>query len=448
MRFIVVFSFITFTFISFFPNVSLAAATFIVPAEGTLTQGFNPPAHRGIDIYKEPIRSTIKASASGIVTRASGGCGPRTDYCNGGLGNVVYIQHEINGQAYESVYAHLYDSINVTVGQRVTQGQKIGEMGNSGRVTGATGIHLHFELFKGNRNSGVAINPYDYFGKDLSPTPPKNTNPESIYHVIQVTNPQWGLYREAGNDSSKYIESLKNYDQWYMVVNKQQWVNGTLFYHIIRGTTDYGWTAASQVSTITPVWHTVQHESQGYDRAIVDDRYKVHTIPADAEVRIIRENSTMYLVNYNNFPQWILKNPPPKNTGVEPIYHAIHVTNPQWGLYREAGNDPAKYIEALNKYDQWYMVVNKQQWVNGTLYFHIKRGTTDYGWTAANQVNTISPVNITITKDTQGYHRSTVDNAYKAHLIPKGTSVRKLGETSNGMWIVLYQDFPQYIVPN
>lgn len=51
------------------------------------------------------------------------------------------------------------DSVGVSVGQEVNQGDVLGIMGNTGRVYGATGIHLHWEVIV----NGVRQNPYNYF---------------------------------------------------------------------------------------------------------------------------------------------------------------------------------------------------------------------------------------------------------------------------------------------
>lgn len=65
-----------------------------------------------------------------------------------GYGNRVMIDHE-NG--YQTLYAHL-SNIYVSVGDKVSRGQTIGQMGSTGR---STGTHLHFEI----RYKGVALNP-------------------------------------------------------------------------------------------------------------------------------------------------------------------------------------------------------------------------------------------------------------------------------------------------
>lgn len=82
---------------------------------------------------------TVVAAASGRVSRVEN------------LGNTSYGRWiEINhGNGYTTRYAHLSRQ-TVSRGQTVRQGQKIGEVGNTG---GSTGAHLHYE----QRYNGVAI---------------------------------------------------------------------------------------------------------------------------------------------------------------------------------------------------------------------------------------------------------------------------------------------------
>lgn len=74
-------------------------------------------------------------------------------------GNVVYIQHA-NG--IKALYGHLKTSL-VKVGDKVTQGQQIGIMGDTGTL--ANGVHLHFGLYSANlsdwKNDSDLV-PYDY----------------------------------------------------------------------------------------------------------------------------------------------------------------------------------------------------------------------------------------------------------------------------------------------
>ncbi|MBM7605108.1 murein DD-endopeptidase MepM/ murein hydrolase activator NlpD [Metabacillus crassostreae] len=97
--------------------------------------------HKGIDIAR-PSNKTIKAADNGKVVSAG---------FDGGYGNKVVIDHN-NGM--RTVYAHL-ESISVSVGQVVSQGQKLGVMGSTGN---STGVHLHFEVYE----NGNLKNPMDY----------------------------------------------------------------------------------------------------------------------------------------------------------------------------------------------------------------------------------------------------------------------------------------------
>jgi murein DD-endopeptidase MepM/ murein hydrolase activator NlpD len=75
----------------------------------------------------------VVASASGLVVALS------SNGWNQGYGKYVQIEHL---GKIKTFYAHL-SSINVSLGQKVKQGDKIGEVGDTGE---STGCHLHFEV--------------------------------------------------------------------------------------------------------------------------------------------------------------------------------------------------------------------------------------------------------------------------------------------------------------
>ncbi|MBO7480204.1 MAG: M23 family metallopeptidase [Bacteroidales bacterium] len=105
--------------------------------------------HSGIDIGG-PTGTDIFCTGDGVVVRV--------DYNYYGYGIVVDVDH---GFGYTTRYGHLL-SASVMEGQRVKRGDKVGELGSSGRVTGP---HLHYEvIYRGN-----AVNPWNFFSTDITP---------------------------------------------------------------------------------------------------------------------------------------------------------------------------------------------------------------------------------------------------------------------------------------
>ncbi|WBU63369.1 DUF5930 domain-containing protein [Paracoccus aerodenitrificans] len=97
--------------------------------------------HKGIDLAG-PIGTPVLATADGVVTFAGR---------QSGYGNFIKIEHALGT---ETRFAHL-SKIRVKVGQKVSRGAQIGDMGNTGR---STGPHLHYEV----RVNGEAVNPMSF----------------------------------------------------------------------------------------------------------------------------------------------------------------------------------------------------------------------------------------------------------------------------------------------
>ena len=100
--------------------------------------------HEGVD-FVPGSGTPIGAVANGTVTFAA---------YDSSFGYHVIVDHNINGQKVQSLYAHmLAGSIKVVVGQQVAVTQEIGQVGSTGHSTGA---HLHLEIHL----DGTPVDPF------------------------------------------------------------------------------------------------------------------------------------------------------------------------------------------------------------------------------------------------------------------------------------------------
>ena len=122
----------------------------IYPLHGEITSEFGwrthpifggSKFHSGIDIGGE-YGAEIKAARGGVVTHSG---------WIDGYGNTVMIEH---GGGLVTLYGH-NQSVAVSVGENVRQGQVIAYCGSTGN---STGPHCHFEV----RLNGEPVSPYDY----------------------------------------------------------------------------------------------------------------------------------------------------------------------------------------------------------------------------------------------------------------------------------------------
>ena len=110
--------------------------------------------HHGVD-FPNPQGTPVLAAGGGVVLHAGPLPSPRDglDY----YGNTVIIEHDWQwrGQPVYTLYAHTLE-LFVQAGDRVTPGQLIAGVGNSGEVSGS---HLHFEVRVGSNSYGDTRNP-------------------------------------------------------------------------------------------------------------------------------------------------------------------------------------------------------------------------------------------------------------------------------------------------
>jgi hypothetical protein len=102
--------------------------------------------HNGVDLAGWP-RTPIVATADGTIAKVT---------ADKRLGNYVKIDH--NNGLY-TLYGHLHSKPNLKIGSKVKRGDKIGEMGATGR---ATATHVHYTVIR----NGRALQPFNYIFDD------------------------------------------------------------------------------------------------------------------------------------------------------------------------------------------------------------------------------------------------------------------------------------------
>ncbi|MFD0980832.1 DUF5930 domain-containing protein [Tropicimonas aquimaris] len=127
-------------------RIAAEKAPFGMPLKDSFrfTSGFGPRwgrMHNGTD-FAGSHGTPIYATADGVVVQAG---------WHSGFGRMVKVRHEFG---IETWYAHM-SRLHVKEGQRVSKGQRIGDMGNTGR---STGTHLHYEVHV----NGKPVNPMNF----------------------------------------------------------------------------------------------------------------------------------------------------------------------------------------------------------------------------------------------------------------------------------------------
>lgn len=261
--------------LNFAQNDSASAAqVFIKPAEGQYTSLYGMRGgsmHYGVDIAASGSSVPVKASANGVINRVAQGCsnnGYLGNTCNGGYGNYIIVRHNINGQTYDTLYAHL-KSVNVSVGQSVSQGTQIGVMGNSGS---STGQHLHFELYEQPRTSQTqAVDPMPYLNGQ-KPVINYHTY-DGTWATITITT-RANLFQYVGYGIIGQLEAGGR----YKVYGQREYAaDGNLYYNVGAGYIHnaYG-TIANHHATVSTTINTYNAPNGSFNRQLAPGTYRVH----------------------------------------------------------------------------------------------------------------------------------------------------------------------------
>lgn len=109
--------------------------------------------HSGTDIVA-PIGTPVYSTYDGVVNTVKS--------LTTSFGKHIIVKSTVNSQTVYMYYCHL-SSMNVSEGENIKAGQKIGEVGSTGNSTGA---HLHYEVRDSSNSYGTlnnpTLNPYNY----------------------------------------------------------------------------------------------------------------------------------------------------------------------------------------------------------------------------------------------------------------------------------------------
>ncbi|GGK36669.1 hypothetical protein GCM10010124_31640 [Pilimelia terevasa] len=141
----------------------VSANGWVAPVKAAVVSGFRTtdrPDHNGVDLGA-PRATTIRAAAAGRVVQAvcnvvpaSHGCDRDGNPAIGGCGWYVDIDH---GGGVITRYCHMSREPRVHIGDRVTAGQPLGQVGSSGN---SSGPHVHFEVhLRGDASPTGAVPP-------------------------------------------------------------------------------------------------------------------------------------------------------------------------------------------------------------------------------------------------------------------------------------------------
>jgi len=161
---------------------------------GSVHQGQDMTAPAGTDIY---------AATDGVVVAS----GPAS-----GFGQWIVLDGVVGGQPVSTVYGHMFpEGVLVRTGARVSAGQVIAKVGNSGE---STGPHLHFEVWAGGRlQGGRVLDPAAWLagrgepsGAAIQSTPAVQSTPEAAApKAVTRSVPKAAAPEAADSDDSEVV---------------------------------------------------------------------------------------------------------------------------------------------------------------------------------------------------------------------------------------------------
>lgn len=272
--------------------------------------------HNGIDMTSSlsvPTATTVFAAQKGTVLIQNNTCA-EGDHCGNGFGNYVVLEHSKN---LYTLYAHL-NVVDVTVGQYINRGQRIGIMGATGRPDYSN--HLHFEVLKYPPASSSDFGGgYSNNFPDLS----YRNDPKDYlkYNVVKVSTDNLNVRQSPtlngtifnSISSDQYYITIDQYDNWYLIY---------LPYKIIPDTSDvyvdvnrYGWVSGNYLGIMDQsLYQIVKIDGNKLWLDNKETWINVHSSPSSTSLELTKIWPGQKFIALENVNEWYKINLP-TNTG-------------------------------------------------------------------------------------------------------------------------------------
>jgi peptidoglycan LD-endopeptidase LytH len=245
------------------------ASFFGVPRDGGRRR------HEGIDIFA-PKGTPALASVSGVISQVRAGVDDLG-------GNVVFLTDTDRQQRL--YYAHL-DRFNVAVGQRVSVGDTVGFVGNTGNAR-TTGPHLHFGIYTFGEG---AVDPLPFVRVGTGP-PRQTLAPGTLLGDSVRISTSRGLLRAAPNGDAPIVRELPRYQPLTVLGGTSEWLRVGLPSGVV------GYVAGG---SFEPIRQVIRTETLPAATPLLDEAHPqaaiMRYLPAQSGVRVLAQLPNFWLI--------------------------------------------------------------------------------------------------------------------------------------------------------
>jgi murein DD-endopeptidase MepM/ murein hydrolase activator NlpD/SH3-like domain-containing protein len=230
-------------------------------------------SHEGIDIFA-PRRTPVVAAVDGVVTRVN---------VTPIGGKVVWLSDTKRQQSL--YYAHL-DSQLVQPGQRVSIGDTLGLMGNTGNAI-TTAPHLHFGIYRYGQG---AVDPYPFVHQDRTQPAPLQADAKKLGNWVRTARSNASL-RATPAPKGTTVRSLAQHTPLQVLAGSGSW------FRVMLPSGEQGYVAASLVETLDkPIQAVKLRQTAPLLDASSEAAAAQRSLPADTTVRVLAKQEAYWLV--------------------------------------------------------------------------------------------------------------------------------------------------------